>query len=73
MPGKQPSWGPALGGSVPPFAREVMLLCNLERLTLLLTIVKLSSNSRNVRIVSRGSLAEACRPETTAHGSLLGF
>ena len=48
-----------MGGSVPPFAREVMLLCNLERLTLLLTIVKLSSNSRNVRIVSRGSLAEA--------------
>ena len=41
------------------------------KLTLLATIVKLSSNSRNVSIVSRGSLAEACKPETAARESLL--
>ena len=57
---------------MPSCAHELQLICSLGRLTLLATIVKLSSNSRNVSIVSRGSLAEACTPETTARGSLVG-
>ena len=61
---------PCLCGDVPSCAHKLKPICSLERLTLLATMVKLSSNSRNVSIVSRGSLAEACRPVTTAHGSL---